>query len=150
MAGLGCLWMVAPGVESFLLATAPACDGDMPDSSIDLVCWTMLCRREDVTIGVLGAVAGKYGFLFCHGLSTVRRLTLAAIDSSVTGDIELASPRRASRLSTIALSCCLMDTSYGGPEGCIGLGIGFDVAGVAEGRGLRGLRKASCVSPGPS
>lgn len=133
MAGLCCLLRVSPGAESFLLATTPACDGDMPDNSIDLVCWTMLCRRGEVTIGVLGAVAERADVFVCHGLSTERRLTLADIDCSVTGDIALVIPRRASRLSTMALSCCLIDTSYRGLEGCIGLGRAFDVAGVAEG-----------------
>jgi hypothetical protein len=55
----------------------------MPDSSIDLVSCTMLCRRcveEEATIGVFGTVGGKPGALVCIGLSIVSMLTLADID----------------------------------------------------------------------
>lgn len=114
--GFCCLWMASAGAESFLLATAPtllACDGGMPDNSIDLVSCAMLCRRcvegED-NAGVLGAVGGNTGVLECIGLSTVNKLTLVDIDCSVMGDSDLLSPSLASRLSTMALSCCFMDT----------------------------------------
>lgn len=83
MTGLCCLWIASDGAESFLFATAPACEGDMPDNSIDLVSCAMLCRRcveGEVIIGVLGAVGGNTGALVCIGLSIVSRLTLADID----------------------------------------------------------------------
>lgn len=117
MVGLCCLLVASPGAESFLLATAPtllACDGDMPDNSIDLVSCAMLCRLcadGEASIGVLGAVRGNTGVLECIGLSIVSRLTLVDIDCSATGDSDLVSPPRESRLSTMALSCCLIDTS---------------------------------------
>lgn len=117
MVGLCCFWITSAGAESFLLATAPtllACDGDMPDSSIDLVSCAMLCRLcadGEASIGVLGAVGGNTGALDRIGLSIVNNLTLADIDCSATGDNDLLSPPRESRLSTMALSCCLIDAS---------------------------------------
>lgn len=114
MAGL---WVLSAGAESFLLATAPtllACAGDMPDNSIDLVSCAMLCCRcveGEGSIGVLGAVGRNPGVLVLIGLSTVNMLTLADMDCSAMGDSDLDSPPRESRLSTMALSCCLMDTS---------------------------------------
>lgn len=117
MVGLSCLWVATDGAESFLLATAPtllACDGDMPDNSIDLVSWAMLCRLGadgEANNGVLGAVRGSTGVLDRNGLSIVSRLTLVDIDCSAMGDRDLVSPPQESRLSTIALSCCLIETS---------------------------------------
>lgn len=116
MVCLRCLWIASAGAESFRLDTAPtllACDGDMPDNSIDLVCCTIFCRPCDrgAINGVLGAVKGCAAVLDCTGLSMVIRLTLVDIDCSATGDSDLDSPPRASRLSTMALSCCLIDTS---------------------------------------
>lgn len=117
MVGLCCPLIASAGAESFLLATAPkllACDGDMPDNSIDLVSCAMLCRRcadGEARIGVFGAVGGNIGVLDRNGLSIVSRLTLVDIDCSATGDSDLVSPPRESRLSTMALSCCLMETS---------------------------------------
>lgn len=117
MVGLCCFWITSAGAESFLLATAPtllACDGDMPDNSIDLVSCAMLCRLcvdGEARTGVLGAVRGNTGVLDRIGLSIVSRLTLADIDCSAMGDSDLVSPPRESRLSTMALSCCLIDTS---------------------------------------
>lgn len=114
MAGL---WVLSAGAESFLLATAPtllAWAGDMPDNSIDLVSCAMLCCRcveGEGSIGVLGAVGGNTGVLIRIGLSIVNMLTLADMDCSAMGDSDLDSPPRESRLSTMALSCCLMDTS---------------------------------------
>lgn len=116
---LRCLWIVSTGAESLRVGAAPrllACDGDMPDNSIDLVSCTMLCRQcvdGEASIGVLGAETGDAGALDCIGLSIVIRLTLADIDRSAMGDSDVVRPclARGSRLSTMALSCCLMDTS---------------------------------------
>lgn len=117
MLGLCCFLIVSAGAESFLLATAPtllACDGDMPDNSIDLASCATLCRLcvdGEAKIGVLGAVGGNTGVLDRIGLSIVSRLTLADIDCSPMGVNDLLSVPRESRLSTMALSCCLIDTS---------------------------------------
>lgn len=117
MVGLCCLWIASDGAESFLLATAPtllACDGDMPDNNIDLVSCAMLCRLwidGEASNGVLGAVGRKPGAIDRMGLSIVSRLTLLDIDCSAMGDRDLVSPPRDSRLSSMALSCCLIDLS---------------------------------------